>query len=138
MKETNKMNIDEMLTRQEKSGLNQWAKATEDESLSMAWRSELNLKLMATEAKKSKKVRTVRWMWGGSLATGLAAITVLTVLMPGLTSAPKASPKSATLVSEMVATHQESATLSDVSGTGAVDRETSLDYLGSYGDDDLL
>lgn len=140
MKEREEMipNIDEMLARQEKSGVQLWAKSMEDDSVSMAWRSDLNSKLIAANASRVKKTKQIRWMWGGSLATGLAAITVLSILMPGTKVPANSHSKSTALVSEMVATHQESSTLTDVSGTGAVDRETSLDYLGSYGDDDLL
>jgi hypothetical protein len=140
MKEREEMipNIDEMLARQEESGLHQWAKSIEEDSVSMAWRSDLNAKLYASKASKQKKIKQIRWMWGGSLATGLAAVTVLSVLMPGSSAVQHSHSKGANLVSEMVATHQEATTLTDVSGTGAVDRETSLDYVGTFGDEDLL
>ena len=109
-----------------------------DDSLSMAWRSELNLKLLAAADKKKKTVRTRRFLtWGSSL--GLAAVaSSFAVLMfqPAGSVVPHSSGDGFTR--ELVQVHNESTVLASVSGTGVDQCETALGLETGYSYEDLL
>jgi hypothetical protein len=115
-------------------------KSLPSEDLSMSWRSELNVKLIAAREAKIKKRSAQRVLtWGASLSCGLA-VTVLGVMMFGNKPVVQQTSKvdSPTLASELVQTHQESMVLASVSGTGAAARETSILEDSYTPQDDLL
>ena len=111
-----------------------------DDDLSMSWRSDLNVKLMAAQdAKRKKKVTRRIFTWGTSLSCGLAA-TVMGVVMFNSTPIVHQGPKvdSSAFASELVNAHQESLVLASVSGISSSNHETSITEDSYSTQDDLL
>lgn len=128
---------DEMLEAQ--SQVKTLVSGLKDDSLSMAWRSELNLKLLAAADKKKKAIRFRRLAtWGSSL--GLAAVAGSFALMMFQPVAPVRglAADGNSFAREFVQVHNESTVLASVSGTGVDQRETELGLEGSYSYEDLL
>ena len=100
-------------------------KALGDDELSMSWRSELNVKLMAAQQAKAKKTTARRfYAWGSTLSLGVAATAFAVVMMKA--PSPEIPTASASFASELVKAHQETLVMSSVSGTGAAARETTF------------
>ncbi len=116
-------------------------KAMPDEDLSLSWRSELNVKLMAAQEAKYKKRATRRvFTWGTSLSCGVAA-SVVAITMFNPTAAPNAfstRAESKSLASEMVTAHQESLVLASVSAIPTSNHETPITEEIYNPQDDLL
>ncbi len=116
-------------------------KSLKDDELSLAWRSELNAKLMAAQQTKAKKKSAFRvYAWGSSLSVGVAAAVFAgTILLtPKSNKVAPQTNNSSLIASELVQAHEESMVFASVSGTGSAARETM--YVDdSYGmQDDLL
>ncbi len=95
-----------------------------DEMPSMAWRSELNTKLMA---EASRRNRRARFVWALRPAAGLAFAGALAFVFV-LRSTPTPSASTATtgtLEAEIVTAHTQAATFADVAGTGVRPMEAS-------------
>jgi len=115
-------------------------KALPDEDLSMSWRSDLNVKLMAAqEAKRKRKATRKIFTWGTSLSCGVAASVLGVMLMsPANVVKPNTRTSSPIMASELVKAHQESLVLASVSAIPSATHETSITE-DSYGpQDDLL
>jgi hypothetical protein len=115
-------------------------KALPDEDLSLSWRSQLNVKLMAAEEAKRKKKQSKRiFAWGTLPFAGVAATAMVLMIGNGAPiGAPVATNSSSAFASELVKTHQESVVLASVSGTGSSVHETSLSEESYNPQDDLL
>lgn len=100
-----------------------------DEELSLSWRSQLNVKLIASLEAKQRKKKTLKFFtWGTSLSCGTAILAVV-FMMPSKTPsivAPVANNDSHGFASELVQAHQESVVLASVSGLGSSNHETSI------------
>ena len=115
-------------------------KALPDEDLSLSWRSELNVKLMAAHQARRKQKSTKRiFAWGSSLSAGLACLSYV-LLLANTASIGTAGVKadSSSIAKELVQTHQESLVMASVSGTGSAARETALSNDSFESQDDLL
>ena len=93
------------------------------DSLSMSWRSQLNEKLRAEQAKKAKATK-VKWIWSSSAGLGLAACLALAVMVPRNSVMP-VKPQVSQIESGLIGIHTESRALSSVSGTSVNYYETS-------------
>ena len=115
-------------------------KSLPDEELSISWRSELNVKLMAArQAKKKQKVAKRVFGWGSSLSFGVAATAYMMVMTNATTVvAPNSKLESPSFATELVRTHQESVVLASVSGTSSLDKETSISEDSYNQQDELL
>lgn len=130
---------DEMLSGAGQQQARSLVSGLKDESLSMAWRSELNLKLLAEADKRNKARRTRRFLtWGSSL--GLAAVASSFAFMMFQPVSPSAvgSTDGSKLAREFVQAHNDSTVLASVSGTGVDQRETELGLETGYSYEDLL
>ena len=127
---------DEMLASQ--TPVKNLVAGLKDDSLSMAWRSELNLKLLAAADKKKKAVRTRRLLtWGSSL--GFAAVAGSFAMMMFQPVMPiSGGGEGSGFTRELVQAHNDSTVLASVSGTGIDQRETELGLETGYSYEDLL
>ena len=115
-------------------------KAIPDEDLSLSWRSELNMKLMAAHQAKRKQKSTKRFFaWGSSLSAGVAAFSYIVLMAnTGTIGSSMVKADSSSIAKELVQTHQESLVVASVSGTGSAARETALSDDSFESQDDLL
>lgn len=130
---------DEMLTSQSQAQTRALVAGLKEDSLSMAWRSELNLKLLAAADKKKKTLRTRRFLtWGSSVGVAaLAGSFAIMMFQPGKTISGTNGDGSR-LAREFVQVHNESTVLASVSGAGVNQRETELGLETGYTYEDLL
>ena len=128
---------DEMLEAQ--GHLKNLVSGLKDDSLSMAWRSELNLKLLAAADKKKKAVRFRRWAtWGSSLGLATVAGSFAFMVVQPVTPVRGSVSDGNGFAREFVQVHNESTVLASVSGTGINQRETELGLETGYSFEDLL
>jgi hypothetical protein len=116
---------DEMLEAQKP--LQSLVRGLPEDDLSMAWRSQLNLKLLAESDRKHSKRKSIRFAaWGSSLGLGATTLVAAFVMM----SSPKSLPTSDNVAqlksADLVQIHQETTAFANVSGTGATQVETSF------------
>jgi len=91
-----------------------------DDTLSMAWRSALNEKLVAEAAAKQRRQR-VSWFLRPALGFGLACTLAVLVLVraPGhVSTAPVSTLPSEGLEAALVSTHRQNTYAMDVAGVG--------------------
>lgn len=127
MKEREVIVTEEMLQRQ--SEVRQVVAGLRDETPSMAWRSELNLKLLAASDAKQKKHRTRRWTaWGSSFGATAALACAATFVFLGSPKGaePRSGAASSSMTRELLEVHQESAILASVSAAGPGARESDI------------
>jgi hypothetical protein len=135
----NETKVNELLAKQESMGVRQLVQSLPEETPSLAWRSQLNLRLMeVAERKQRLKARKLRLMWSGSLATGIAAVTVVAVVLQPVGAVQPQRQHGANLAAQMVATHQESNVITSVSAADVNGRETSIEFVGFEPEDEML
>lgn len=112
-------------------------KKMEGDELSLAWRSQLNSKLMQMDQKKQRRKISLRWLSFGSLASVGAAAAFMSMNMFGSTnSAPQSAVAARTsFATDLEKVHQESVILASVSGAPIGTQESSpLDDEYAYPD----
>ena len=120
MKDFELKDIDNKLNASE--GMKSLMKALPEEQVSMAWRSSLNEKLLATVPKKR-----FNWNWvlRPALGLGLAgALALVIVTQPQPSGVVTVMPARGSLEAHLVAEHQDSIALYDLSGPGLSPDET--------------
>jgi hypothetical protein len=127
---------DEMLETSEQSEMRSLVKGLAHEELSLAWRSQLNLKLLEASDKRQSKRRVLRIAtWGSSLGIGLAtSVFVGLLLTHPASSIPTARAQASLNTTDLAKVHQETISFASVSGTGAVDIETAFTPDGVHPD----
>jgi len=107
--------LDEKLSSAAQEAVRGWVRALPEDTPSMAWRSALNERLLAEQQARRRHARFL-WMARPVAALALAASFAMVFLMRP-SPAPRPHPQ-ANLGAVLVATHQESDSLSDLSGVG--------------------
>ncbi|MEI7578083.1 MAG: hypothetical protein WCK51_14425 [Armatimonadota bacterium] len=128
---------DDMLASQ--ASVKQLVAGLKDDSLSMAWRSELNLKLLAAADKRKKAIRFRRFAtWGSSLGLAAVAGSFAMVMFQPVSPVRGSGSEASGIAREFVQVHNESSVLASVSGTGINQRETELGLEVGYSYEDML
>jgi hypothetical protein len=98
--------------------IRQAVRAMPEDTVSMAWRSELNQRVVAGIQAKQKK-RRFAWILSPALGLGVAGAlaVVLMTKTPTVVNLPSAS-KAPALEESLVATHQDALRYTDVTGVG--------------------
>lgn len=122
MAERIKMNydpMDEKLEGASQQAIRSVVKGLPEDTLSMAWRSSLNEKILAEAAVKPKR-RSVSWFLRPALGLGLACTLAVVVLFRGHGVSPSSSLPADTegLEAALVNVHQQATLASDVAGVG--------------------
>jgi hypothetical protein len=130
---------DEMLASQSQAQTRALVAGLKEDSLSMAWRSELNLKLLAAADKKKKTLRTRRFLtWGSSVGVAALAGSFAIMMFQSGKTISGTNGDGSRLAREFVQVHNESTVLASVSGAGVNQRETELGLDTGYTYEDLL
>jgi hypothetical protein len=130
---------DEMLASQSQTQSRSLVSGLRDDSLSMAWRSELNLKLLAAADKKKKVVRFRRFAtWGSSVGIAAVAGSFAMMMFQPVPPVRGSAGDVSGFAREFIQAHDESTVLASVSGTGINQRETELGLEVGYSYEDLL
>lgn len=91
-------------------------KALDEDTLSLAWRSSLSVKIAAAEQKKKRRALSLRWLSYGSIASVGAAAVFMSMNIVGVkTVAPSSAPTS-TFAYDLEKVHDESLIVASVSG----------------------
>jgi len=88
-----------------------------DETLSMAWRSSLNERVLAT-AKKQRRSRLVGWIWKPTSGLALAGALAFVVMFHPNQVSPTVGQSDGTVEANMVNYYQQSTVAYDVAGPG--------------------
>jgi hypothetical protein len=101
-------------------------KGLPEDELSMAWRSQLNLKLLEANDKKVARKRSLRLATlGSSVSLGAAAAVLGIMMFSPAKSGPSAERFVKVQPSELQKIHEETAAFASVSGTGSTEIETA-------------
>ncbi len=115
-------------------------KSMPDDELSMSWRSDLNVKLLAAQSSKKKLKATKRvFGWGLSLSGSMAVAVAAMIMSNSNSIAPQVTmTNSNQMASEFVKAHQESIVLASVSGISSSTQESTISEESYSLQDDLL
>lgn len=145
--------IDERLNSAAQHAMRAVVGGLPEDSLSMAWRSTLNERILAEAATRQKRSR-MTWFLRPALGLGLAGALAVAVFFHGPSSAPQshrtegavarvATPSDGSLEAELVNTHRQTSLAYDVAGVGVTVNEVSYDSSSSaphqtgWSEDDL-
>jgi hypothetical protein len=121
--------IDELLQHPSQQAARNLVRSIPDETVSMAWRSQLNERLM--QQAPAKPVRR-SWLWKPALALGVAGALAMGVLLRA--PVPNTSPNEPQdFAHTFVATHAQTLSYTEVAGAGLPPHEA---VPVSYADDD--
>jgi hypothetical protein len=112
-------NVDERLNSAVQQHVAAVVRSLPEETLSMAWRSSLNERMLV-EVKKRQRVRLFGWIWKPTSGLALAGALALAVMFrPGMVeSLPVAAHHSGTVEANLVSYYRQSTVAYDVAGPG--------------------
>jgi len=133
MRESEMENIDECLESEGQEAMRQLVKAMPEDSLSMAWRSSLNEKIVASAVKQKRR----RWFLNAMIpSVGMSVACGLALLVLARTPAPTTvSGRNIEMEKSMLSAHRMADVSSDVAGAGLAPSETADVTKGSAGSD---
>jgi hypothetical protein len=100
-------------------------KALDEDTLSLAWRSSLSVKIAAAEQKKKRKTLSLRWLSYGSLASVGATAVFLSMNFVDVKSVEPKPTSSSTFAYDLEKVHDESLIVASVSGAPLGTQESS-------------
>ncbi|MDR3689144.1 MAG: hypothetical protein P4L46_07170 [Fimbriimonas sp.] len=127
--------VDDMIESPEQHSVRKLVQALPEESLSLAWRSSLNEKLLETAAAKKRRNR-LNWILRPALGLGLASVLAVIVLFHP-SQAPKSSTPDRGIESAIVSDHRASVLLGEVSSAGLNVNEVASEANPQEPDDGL-
>lgn len=109
-----------------------------EETLSMAWRSSLNERVLV-EAAKRQRSRHIAWIWRPAVGLALASSLAMAILWK---SAPieHRQPVSVSIEASLLDLHRESVVASEVAGQGSVgtvEEAPKVEFTNPWTEDDL-
>jgi hypothetical protein len=126
--------MDERLQSASQQAMRSVVKALPDDTLSMAWRSGLNERLVAESAQRQRRQR-ISWFLRPALGFGLAGALAMVAFFHSSTQTSKVQPlarnSSGRLEAALVNTHSQVTLAMDVAGVGVTPAEAS------YGSSDV-
>ncbi len=133
MRESEMNNIDECLESEGQEAMRQLVKAMPEDSLSMAWRSSLNEKILVSATKQKRR----RWFLNAMIpSAGVTVACGLALLVMARTPSPTAvSGRNFEMEKSMVSAHRMADVSTDLSGAGLGPSETSDVTKGPSGTD---
>jgi hypothetical protein len=126
------MNADERLNSEAQQAIRQTVRALPEETVSLAWRSALNERVLQ-EAQLSKRRQRLAWLLRPAVGLAMAGAMAFVVVMRTPETKPisivRANTAAAGLEAALVSTHRETAMLTDVAGVGL--NATEVEVLAS-------
>ncbi len=110
--------LDHLLSSEGSLKIRQAVQAVQEEHVSLAWRSQLNERLVGTIEAKQRK-RRFRWILSPALGLGFAGALAVALFIKSPTTPHSASLNTGPQLEEsLIASHQDSLRYSDVTGVG--------------------
>lgn len=109
--------LDERLVSPAQSQMREMLKSMPEDTVSMAWRSDLNERIASVVAVKQRR-RRFAWVLSPALGLGLAGALAITMLTKTPTSPNLGQPPKPSIETNLVASFRDSMNYTDVTGVG--------------------
>lgn len=128
--------LDARLNSEAQVAMRDVVRALPEDSVSMAWRSALNERLLAEAVTPKRRFAWLNFSWRPAVGLALAGALAGIIIFRPNSAAPATSAHGATasLEAELITTHTQYATFVDVAGLGALPMDTA--YASRQGTDE--